>query len=128
MRRFCICVILVWALVPHSGWAQTSSTNLSGTVKDTSGGVLPGVAVTARNVATNDTRTATTAIDGLYRLTNLSRGTYEVSAELEGYNCLKNRMAMGIGGVGNTLDRQAGRFGLWLKRTSPGLYGSVRRR
>jgi len=51
-----------------------------------------------------------------------------VSAELEGYNCLKNRMAMGIGGVGNTLDRQAGRFGLWLKRTSPGLYGSVRRR
>jgi len=39
-----------------------------GTVKDTSGGVVAGASVTARNNDTGFTRTVTTEADGSYRL------------------------------------------------------------
>jgi outer membrane receptor protein involved in Fe transport len=79
----------MWLLAPVAAFGQASSANLTGTVKDTSGGVLPGVTISAKSVATNDIRTTVTAADGLYRLTNLPRGTYEVSAELEGFKTLR---------------------------------------
>ena len=70
---------------PRSASAQSDAT-LTGTVKDTSGAVIPGATITARNVATNETRTTASSPEGLYRLTNLPRGTYEVKAELQGFN------------------------------------------
>src|ERR1700730_9797754 len=79
---------LVLLFLPSSVFAQGASANLTGTAKDTSGGVLPGVTISARNVATNETRTAITETDGLYRLTNLPRGTYDVKAELQGFKTL----------------------------------------
>jgi Carboxypeptidase regulatory-like domain/TonB dependent receptor len=76
-------------LLPSSSMAQSSSANLTGTIKDTSGGVLPGVSVSARNVATNETRTTVSETDGLYRITSLPRGTYNVKAELPGFKTLE---------------------------------------
>src|SRR5206468_1605062 len=67
---------------------QSASANLTGTAKDPSGAVLPGVTITTVNAGTNDTRTTVTGSDGLYRLTNLTRGTYKVSAELQGFRTL----------------------------------------
>jgi outer membrane receptor protein involved in Fe transport len=79
---------LLLLFLPSSVFAQGASANLTGTVKDTSGGVLPGVTISARNVATNETRTVVTENDGLYRLASLPRGTYEVKAELQGFKTL----------------------------------------
>ena len=89
MRTVFMCAVLATLLIPATAFGQGSSATLTGTVKDASGGVLPGVTLTAKNVATNDTRTTVTSNEGLYRLTNLSRGTYEVSAELQGFKTLK---------------------------------------
>src|SRR5207302_6037526 len=79
---------LLLSLVPSIAFGQAASANLTGTIKDTSGGVLPGVSITAKNIATNDTRTTVSESDGLYRITNLPRGTYEVKAELQGFKSL----------------------------------------
>ena len=65
-------------LVPALVLAQAADATLTGTAKDASGGVMPGVTITVRNQATNEVRSTVSSTDGLYRLTNLPRGTYQV--------------------------------------------------
>src|SRR3954463_13126804 len=65
--------------------AQTNTGQISGTIKDASGGVLPGVTVTVTNVGTGIARTAVTDEKGAYVITNLPVGTYKVAAELQGF-------------------------------------------
>ena len=89
MRGLCAWFAVVWLLLPPAAFGQAASANLTGTVKDTSGAVLPGVTITAKSVATNEIRTTVSGSDGLYRLTNLPRGTCEVSAELQGFRTLR---------------------------------------
>ncbi|HYP52186.1 MAG TPA: TonB-dependent receptor [Pyrinomonadaceae bacterium] len=63
------------------GQAQSNAADLRGFVRDPQGAVVPGATVTARNTATNLTRTATTNDEGLYQITNLPPGDYEVTVE-----------------------------------------------
>ncbi len=82
-------VVLVFAgllfAIPASLHAQVTTGSISGTVKDSSGGVLPGATVTATNVDTNFTRTEVTNDRGEYSLLFLPVGTYRVEAELSGF-------------------------------------------
>ncbi|HEX8249972.1 MAG TPA: TonB-dependent receptor, partial [Pyrinomonadaceae bacterium] len=61
--------------------AQASSADLSGTVTDPSGAVVPGATVTARDTATGITRTATSDESGEYKFIGLPPSDYEVTAE-----------------------------------------------
>ncbi|HTM26130.1 MAG TPA: carboxypeptidase-like regulatory domain-containing protein, partial [Vicinamibacterales bacterium] len=65
--------------------AQTNTGRISGTVADSSGGVLPGVSVTATNEGTGLTRTSTTDGQGGYVFVDLPVGTYTVKTELSGF-------------------------------------------
>ena len=65
--------------------AQEQTGGLQGTVRDTSGGVLPGVVVEARSAGVVGTATATTDGEGVYRLPALAPGTYVVTATLQGF-------------------------------------------
>jgi hypothetical protein len=65
--------------------AQTTNGVISGIISDAQGGVLPGVAVTARNIDTGITRTVVTETDGRFRLAALPPGRYELAAELAGF-------------------------------------------
>jgi len=82
VTRFVMLFTLLWG---GSVLAQSASASLTGLVKDTSGAILPGATITARNVATNEVRTTVSNTEGLYRLTSLPRGTYEVKAEVQGF-------------------------------------------
>ena len=53
-------------------------------VKDPTGGVIPGVAITVTNQETGLSRSGTTAADGSYRFSALPVGPYEVRAEQPG--------------------------------------------
>jgi hypothetical protein len=66
-------------------FAQRTTGDISGTVTDTSGAVLPGVAVTAVCTETNLTRTAITDAQGVYSLPELPGCLYRVTAELAGF-------------------------------------------
>ncbi|MFN8062457.1 MAG: TonB-dependent receptor [Vicinamibacterales bacterium] len=74
----------VLTVVSAPAWAQNAQ--LTGTLKDQTGGVLPGVTVAARNQETGLTRTAVTEGPGTYRLQALPPGTYTVTAELQGFS------------------------------------------
>jgi len=65
--------------------AQVVNATIVGTVKDTSGGVVPNANVTVTNVATGVSRKATTNASGDYSVEPLDPGQYTVMAELQGF-------------------------------------------
>ena len=79
------CLLLVCALValPGSGFAQEAV--LSGTVSDSTGGVLPGVTVTAVHEATGNRFVGVTDERGMFRIP-ARIGTFNLTAELQGFN------------------------------------------
>src|SRR5215813_13894319 len=80
-------LLVLAGLLPSAAWAQVS---LSGTVKDASGAVLPGVTVEASSPALIEkTRSATTDGSGQYRITNLQPGTYVMMFTLPGFAPVK---------------------------------------
>src|SRR6476660_8748232 len=75
------------ALFPVAAYAQAS---ISGTVKDTSGAVLPGVTVEAASPALIEkVRTTSTDGSGRYRIEDLRPGTYSVTFTLPGFATVK---------------------------------------
>ncbi len=67
--------------------AQVSrvGTTLEGTLRDTSGAVMPRSRVTLRNTLTGNSRVVTTDEQGLFRAEQLPIGTYEVRVEQAGF-------------------------------------------
>ncbi|PYR77651.1 MAG: hypothetical protein DMF87_15720, partial [Acidobacteria bacterium] len=73
-------------LIPTLAAAQAGSTaQIAGTVKDDTGGVLPGVTITVTQTATSFTRTAVSDETGGYVLPNLPVGPYRLEATLQGF-------------------------------------------
>jgi hypothetical protein len=74
-------------LLPAAAHAQSAFT---GTVRDTSGAVLPGVTVEAASDALIEkTRSVITDASGGYRLVDLRPGTYTLTFSLEGFSTVK---------------------------------------
>jgi hypothetical protein len=65
--------------------SQATTGSIEGIVVDTSGGVLPGVTVTATNVDTGAERATVTNAEGIYRLVLLPLGQYRLLSELPGF-------------------------------------------
>jgi hypothetical protein len=65
--------------------AAQATGGISGTARDQSGGVLPGVTVTATNTGTGATRTTVSNDTGAYSLPNLPLGSYRLEATLQGF-------------------------------------------
>jgi outer membrane receptor protein involved in Fe transport len=78
---FCLTFLIVLSAGPSSAQTTTIGGVLSGSVSDSSGGVIPGVQVLLRNVDTNQMREVRTDDQGFFRATELPVGTYEVRAD-----------------------------------------------
>ena len=86
VRRAPLCLLALAAgLIAATATAQDSRGAITGLVNDASGGRLPGVTITATNVATNVGSTTVTNTDGVYTIPYLIPGTYTVRAELLGF-------------------------------------------
>lgn len=78
-------------LPPVSVQAQLTRGTISGTVRDASGGVVPGAEVKITNLETNFLRNSVTNEVGFYRVTALEPGTYSVLISKTGFSAIENR-------------------------------------
>jgi hypothetical protein len=72
-----------------SGMAQSATGQITGTVKDATGAVVPGAVVTATSELTGAKREVTSGRDGNYVIPLLPVSTYSVSASLTGFKAAK---------------------------------------
>ena len=86
-RAFCFVFCLL--MLPAIASAQAT---VSGTVRDTSGAVLPGVTVEAASpVLIEKVRTAASDGTGQYRIADLPPGEYTLTFTLSGFNTVKRQ-------------------------------------
>src|SRR4051794_19000143 len=80
-----VLIVLVGCIVAADNlWAQATA-QISGTVRDQSGAVLPGVEITATQTNTNISRSTVTNETGSYILSNVTVGPYRFEAGLPGF-------------------------------------------
>ena len=76
-------------LVGGSAWGQITTGNISGTVRDTTGAVVPKAAVTLQNEATNDQRALVSNDAGYFTFAGVPGGTYTVTVTAKGFESWK---------------------------------------
>ena len=122
MRQFSLRAGLALALgcllglAPSLAHAQATG-SISGTAKDESGAVLPGVTIEAINTATNSVRSATTGPNGFYTIQLVQPGSYTVKATLTGFSTFSRtgvkvnvsetalvNVSLKVGGQAETID------------------------
>jgi hypothetical protein len=96
---FAAVVILVVAVVGVlPAVAQTSQSEIRGTVVDESGGGLPGVTVTATHVDTGAIRTVITSETGVFLMPALPVGLYRLQLELAGFtSVIRENLRLEVG-------------------------------
>ena len=119
MWRRVLSGILLSCLTCTVVWGQ-STAQISGTAKDQSGAVLPGVELTATQTATGIARSVVTNETGSYVLPNLPIGPYRLEASLPGFRTFVQtgivlqvngnpeiNVVMAVGQVAETVEVQA---------------------
>ena len=113
--------VLAFGASPSALFAQGLTGQISGTITDSSGGVLPGVTVTIKNAGTGMTREATTGSDGAFVFPDLLAGTFDLTATMQGFKSYEQRgilltstervalkpISLEVGGIAETVSVQA---------------------
>ena len=98
-----VCLLVSTHAFAQGGGASTTG-SINGKVADSSGGVLPGVTVSATSPSSMGVQTSVTDSGGNYRFPALPPGTYTVTFELAGFNTLKReniQISMGFSAAVN---------------------------
>ena len=83
MKRLLFVLLVLFAL--HlCAWGQATS-QISGTVTDSSGAVIPSASVEIENLATSFKRSAATDPSGIYTFLQVVPGTYKVTVKATGF-------------------------------------------
>src|SRR6476469_3277805 len=85
-KRVYVCLaIAILAMFSSAVVAQSDLGTINGTVRDPSGAAIPNAKVTVKNRANGTERTSTTGQGGLYSVTNIPPGMYDVSVDAGGF-------------------------------------------
>ena len=119
LRKYLGWTLFVFSLGCTTAWGQATA-QINGTVKDTSGALIPGVEVAATQTQTGIRRTAVTNERGDYILPNLPVGPYKIEASLTGFRTFAQtgivlevnatrsvNVVMEVGQVSETVEVQA---------------------
>jgi outer membrane receptor protein involved in Fe transport len=89
--------VLISSVSPLAALAQQATATLSGRVVDPQGAVIPSATVKAKQVATGIERETKTNDEGLFVLTNLPPGEYEVQIVSAGFRTREYRPTLQVG-------------------------------
>jgi iron complex outermembrane receptor protein len=90
---FMFVAVLAAAFIPSVGAAQTAG-SISGVVRDSLGGTIPGATIRVVNEGSGAAQEAVTDADGKYRVDDLAPGQYRVEARLDGFEPAVSRGAL----------------------------------
>src|SRR2546426_10443792 len=91
---------LALLLIPAAVLAQRATTGtVTGKVVDSSGAVLPGVTIALQSAEVLGQFSAVTGADGTYRVGNLPPATYDVRAELSGFQTVIQKVIVRLNAV-----------------------------
>jgi Carboxypeptidase regulatory-like domain/TonB-dependent Receptor Plug Domain/TonB dependent receptor len=93
----CLLIALLVLLFAGVTLAQQETGQITGTINDQSGAVIPGAKVSTRSLATSAERSTTSSDSGNYAITNLLPGDYEVTVEAKGFTNAKRRVTVAVG-------------------------------
>ena len=95
-----IALLALFAALFPCAFAQTIVTGeISGTLSDQTGAVVPGGSVTLKSLATGEAKTATTGKSGDFRFSLLRPGTYSVIASAKGFSQTEKQVDVQLGQV-----------------------------
>ena len=116
MKRIFLAALALACAMSGTAAAQQTTGSIQGRIVDAQGAAIPGVSVTGRNAATGFVRTEVSDAEGVYSLTGLPVGTYDITAELQGFNKFERKeivvnvgqtipldVTMNVGGVQETI-------------------------
>ncbi len=106
--------ILLVALLGITGllWAQAETGQITGTVTDPTGAVVPNATVKVVSTSTGAERTTTSSSSGDYAIANLLPGEYAVSVEAGGFTKFEQKVLVNVGTkVGLDVRLQLGQTG-----------------
>jgi hypothetical protein len=75
----CLLLVTLWALVGIAPALAQYNAGFQGVVSDSTGAVIPGVKVVARNEATGIDYSSASNAAGVYYITNIPQGTYNLN-------------------------------------------------
>ena len=85
LALFVVPVLVVLLALPGTSYAQRMTAELTGTVVDESGGVIPGADVVLINQASKSERRSVTNADGFFNFAAVPAGTYTIQVSLQGF-------------------------------------------
>jgi len=83
--RFVVVIVATIVLGTPLVFAQTSTATILGTVRDTSGALVPGVSITVKHTESGLTRTVVSSERGGYNVPLLPVGAYEITTTMPGF-------------------------------------------
>jgi outer membrane receptor protein involved in Fe transport len=90
-------LLMALLLFAAAAYAQTETGQITGTVFDPAGAVVPNAEITARNIANGSTRTTTSTSAGIYVVANLEPGDYDLTVAATGFETQKRRIQVAVG-------------------------------
>jgi hypothetical protein len=94
---FASAVLGLLTLSVSFAFSQVEAGSISGTVHDTSGAVVSGATVTARNAATAAERTTKTGNLGQYSIPSLAAGQYQITIKSQGFQTYQSQVEVTVG-------------------------------
>ena len=83
--------MLIGGAFPASVLAQGLTGQISGTVTDAGGGVMPGATVSIKNAGTNQVRETVTGADGAFTFPDLLAGNYDITVSVQGFKTYEQK-------------------------------------
>ena len=86
-RALLLLIVAAFLAAPGKALARQFETgNVVGTIKDTTGAVVPGAKVTLTNTQTGVTNEKLSDVNGSYEFITVRPGTYVITAEKDGFS------------------------------------------
>ena len=116
VRRLSAAFLAAILALPAVARAQFETASVLGTVRDSTGAIVPGATVTLKNVGTGISSTTVSAENGDFQFLNVRIGNYTVRAELQGFSAaeasdvqvtvnarLRVDLTLRVGNIGETV-------------------------